>query len=505
MTGRIALLYMDWGDGWRCLTHHGNDQAGLDGLEIDWGSEQSWEQPDPPVMSFTLRDLTGSLAGDALWLAGSRVWLQRADAVTWGGFHAPGTWAETPGTWADLWRLQPPTIPDRPSASLETVFRGVVNSGCSVRQERDRWLIGLKATGVGVFASRRTTQGPVSDDPAYAGMHWACDYATRVDEIMRRLDSSGAPAIDMATRRWMDSLETALAAYSGDSYPDLLTVLHTTTAHSPDMPLWQEGHETGESTPAVWRVQKPGSPCRIVLTSAGTLEVTHDGVSHPMVPAGLLRVDDTTLGVPDPVSGVTVKGKKVGWDDQDSTWTFEDTQSETTVPDMPSANGGEKKFTVESDAILTDDTNGRWDKGTLTVDRDAWRETVKANAARLRPENLTIDTTDMDDTEYAGLYTTAPIQPLAFIHNRYTKLTDHQGNPATSGGWLTIGGTLSYRTDNGTPEWSNELTVTPIPRARHAPLKWMDLEPVAIPWARMPEMTWAELAQIDQITKETEG
>lgn len=505
MTGRIALLYMDWGEGWTCLTPHDQDQSGLDELEIDWGSSEAWEQPDPPVMSFTLRDLTGRLAGDALWLTGARVWLQCADAVTWGGFRASGAWADAPGRWEDLWELQRPTIPARPSASLETVFRGVVNSGGRVRQETGRWMIDLKATGVGVLASRRTTQGPVSADPAYQSMHWACSYAARVDEIARRLASSGAPVIDAATRRWVDMQETALAAYSGDSYPDLLTVLHATTAHSPDMPLWQEGHERGESSAATWRVQKPGMPCRVTLMADGTLAVTHDGTTWPLIPAGRVMVDDTTLGLPDPVAGATIDGKRVGRD-KDGKWTFDDSRATVTVPGMPSADGGEKTITVDTDAILADTTGGQWTGGTLDVDRDAWATAVEANSTRLRPENLTIGTDDLDDTEYAGLYSTAPVRPFAFLHNRYTALADHDGNPATSGGWLAIGGTLTHRTRDGTPEWRNELTLAPLPRDTDAaPVRWKDLEPVTVPWRRVDELTWAELAQIDQIATTSKG
>ncbi len=69
------------------------DIAVLAQFSVQWGVETADEQPDPSVMSFTLRDLRGWLTGRALTLAGARILVQISKQPTWAMLtDAMGTW-----------------------------------------------------------------------------------------------------------------------------------------------------------------------------------------------------------------------------------------------------------------------------------------------------------------------------------------------------------------------------------------------------------------------------
>lgn len=75
-------MFLDWGDGWKSVNDHAEDVAALAGFSIQWGTDDLAEQPEPSVMSFTLRDRTGWLTGRALTLAGARVLVQISEQPT---------------------------------------------------------------------------------------------------------------------------------------------------------------------------------------------------------------------------------------------------------------------------------------------------------------------------------------------------------------------------------------------------------------------------------------
>ena len=76
-----CFMFIDTGNGsgWTPVNDSTKDIAALDSFVIDWGSDGIDEQPEPAVMSFTLRDRTGRLAGQALTLAGMKVIVQFSD------------------------------------------------------------------------------------------------------------------------------------------------------------------------------------------------------------------------------------------------------------------------------------------------------------------------------------------------------------------------------------------------------------------------------------------
>lgn len=511
MSGRLALLYMDRGKGWECLTSHENDQAALESLSIDWGVDSIGDQPDAPVLRFTVRDRTGDLAGDVLYLAGAKVWLQKTDAVPWQRFDIAGQWRQVDSSvsWDELADLKPPTIPPTPDSSLETIFYGRVTVGGEVTQRKSDWLVSLYASGMSVLTQRQAKQGP-EQSGTLAGHHWPVDPVERLDELQTRLASLGVP-FDAAALAWLRrNLPPALAPYGDDSHPDLITLVRNLASSSPDWPLVYEASEQGRAAPGVMTVGLPGSPAYVAMLPDGSIATSWQGHVTGSIRAELVMVDDTTLALPDPVTQVTLKGKRVTWDDDKQAFGFEDSEltfsDRGLVPD--NLTESQKSVSVESDAVIRDDTGGHWTAGVYAAsdsDRLQRAAAILANSTRLRPQSLLVESRKVDDAEHASQFHPWVGLPLTFIHNRYTPLVARDGTPATAGAWLPIGGTLTYQHKAGEATWSNELVLHPLPRdPTLQPLRWMDLKPLTCKWERLPEMTWAEWAQIDLITTEQE-
>lgn len=515
MTGRIALLYIDRGNGWECLTAHDNDQAALESLSIDWGTDDLGEQPDTPIMKCTIRDRTGDLAGDVLYLMGARVWLQKTDAVPWGRFTPAGAWQDMPNVaWDELEDLDMPPIPREPDTGMETVFYGRVTEGGDVTQRHAKgdWLISLTMSGMSVLARRQSEQGPFFGLSELDGFHWPYDPVARLDLIRERLAAGGMPVIDgPRLDRFRRMLPTSMAPYQSDSYPYLSTILTSLVSGMPDMPLVYEAYETGRDNPAVYAPVPSGAYAAVVLTTIGRIAGEWDGHDVTPVPADQVLVDDTTLGLPDPVTRVVLKAKRVTWTEKGDNgeeggrFGFEDAQAEMSDRDKVPANLTEsrKSVTIDTDAVIRDDTAGRWTPGIWTpseTDRDRYAAWILANSTRLIPQGLTADSRHIDDDAYPGAFRIWADTPLVFIHNRYTVLTGRDGTPVTAGAWLPVAGTLTYRHHGRSATWRNELKMRALPRNPTVrPLMWDDLATMTCAWRRLDAFTWAEWAQIDEI------
>lgn len=506
MSGRLALLYMNRGDGWQCLTPHENDQAALESLSIDWGMDSIGDQPDAPVLRFSIRDRTGDLAGDALSLAGAKVWVQKTDPPAWRTLDMSVPWRQaTPSmTWDELEDMKPPAIPDAPDEALETVFYGRVTVGGDITQRPADWLVSLYASGMQTLAQRQAAQGSELDGQL-AGHHWPTDPAERLNVVQARLSDSGAPVFSPDAMTWIARhLPPVLAPYADDSHPDLITVARNLAAQSPDRPTLYE--RFARALPDAFDVALPGSTAWIALLPDGSLAVSYRGRTSRTLEAATVMVDKTTLALPDPVTQITVKGRKVTWDADKSLFGFEDAETVMSDQGLVPTNLTEtqKSLTVDTDAVLRDDTNGVWPHGVwepTETDRVQAATMILVNATRLRPKSLRIDSRHVDDMDHADAFRPSPGDPLAFVHNRYTPLVSRDGTPATAGAWLAIGGTLTYRHIAGEAAWTNEVELQPLPRDPSlSPLRWDDLEPLTCRWERVAPMTWAELAQINLIS-----
>ena len=127
-------MFLDWGDGWVAVNDHDNDVAALDGFSIQWGTDDLAEQPEPSVMSFTLRDRTGWLTGRALTLAGARVLVQISEQPTWGMLRDDmGPWSAQHMRVEAMHQAYTPGLPSSTSSTAITLFDGLVQNGGDAR------------------------------------------------------------------------------------------------------------------------------------------------------------------------------------------------------------------------------------------------------------------------------------------------------------------------------------------------------------------------------------
>lgn len=518
MSGRIAFLYLNRGDGWERLTDHRRAHAALESLTVEWGTDSIDEQPAPPVLSVSIRDNDGSMAGDSLYMAGAEVWLQKSDEPTWNDFKPAGTWASISNTitWTTLTDLHEPVQPATPDTALETVFRGRITAGGTVTRRADDWTISIKANGMGILADRTADQGNYLGIRQLDGYHWEYDPTARLDVIQSRLKAMGAPVFTPNALAWLKThMPPSLAPYAGDSFPDLDTIIGRLASSSPLWPLIYEIHARGETTRGLYSITLAGGYGVIRLDTAGRIAATVEGSAVPVLPAALVMVDADTLDMPDPITNITLKGRKITWKkDEDSeentplagTFGFEDTETTFSSLGTVPANLTEsrKSISVETDAIITDDTAGEWPHGHLTPseqDRRRYAAIIRANSTRLHPVGLKVDTRRISDLNHPDLFRASAPNPLVFTHNRYTPLLSRDGAPATAGMWQPIGGTLTYRHQGGRAVWANEFeTLHPLPRDPSiSPPTWAAMNAVTCQWQQVAQLTWAELSQIDRI------
>lgn len=112
-------MFIDTGNGtgWTPVNDSTKDVAALDSFTIDWGSDGIDEQPEPAVMSFTLRDRAGRLAGQALTLAGMKVVVQFSNQPRWMDLTpAMGCWRDLRIPIDSLHKMYSPDSPDSPDS-----------------------------------------------------------------------------------------------------------------------------------------------------------------------------------------------------------------------------------------------------------------------------------------------------------------------------------------------------------------------------------------------------
>lgn len=157
-----CFMFIDTGSGWTPVNDSAKDIAALDSFTIDWGSDSIDEQPEPTVMSFTLRDRTGRLAGQALTLAGMKVVVQFSNQPRWMDLTpAMGSWQDLRIPIDSLHRAYSPVSPDSPDSPAMTMFAGTVSTGGSVEPASGGgWLLKLSATSRMAVWKRLQSQGP---------------------------------------------------------------------------------------------------------------------------------------------------------------------------------------------------------------------------------------------------------------------------------------------------------------------------------------------------------
>lgn len=222
-------MFIDTGNGtgWTPVNDSTKDVAALDSFTIDWGSDGIDEQPEPAVMSFTLRDRTGRLAGQALTLAGMKVVVQFSNQPRWMDLTpAMGCWRDLRIPIDSLHKMYSPDSPDSPDSPSETMFAGSVSTGGSIEPASDGgWLIKLSATSRMAIWKRLQSQGPTDTAAKWDGAHWIGTPSARLKEMNRRASAQGAPEAQLDGL----ALPSSVAPYTPSDHPSQLDLLHRLT------------------------------------------------------------------------------------------------------------------------------------------------------------------------------------------------------------------------------------------------------------------------------------
>lgn len=408
---------------WTDLTEHG-DLCALAGASIQWGTTDITSQPEPTVMSFSLRDLDARLAQHPTWLTGRQVRL-------WFG---PGH---------------------------TVVFNGVIASGLQVRPLGDGWRIDATATGLMVLWKRLRDEGPAGTmSPNIADqLHWNVTPADRVTEMNRRARQVGAPTIvdDMPIN--ISSRNCITPQLKGE-YPSQLTLLHASFMDY-SLPLWFEYPDDNSL-----RALRIGKGALIALDKYATpcVWVTAERQAYKAIAAGTMR-SGRDFQLAEPYTGVTFKFKKLSTDgrrDQNDRIEFtaqgveiEHTVSSTTLPKEIRDNV--KNIVVDSDLLFDG-------PAAIPADYDDWRpftsdETELKNlidsiATRLTPTGIVIDADDLSDVD-ASRYI-AP-RPRAGVMIDGTNLPFDALGP-----YAIIGGVITIDARDGVTHATHELTLSPV-------------------------------------------
>lgn len=499
-----CFMFMDWGDGWHGMNDHAGDVAALDGFSIQWGTDDLDQQPDPSVMSFTLRDRTGRLTGRALTLAGARVLVQISEQPTWGMLRDDmGPWSAQHMRLDAMHQAYTPGLPSSASSTAITLFDGLIQSGGDARPYSDGWLLELSATGRMILWKRMQKQGPTSSEARYAKVHWVGGIADRVAELNRRATSSAAPTVSTSG---LDAT-TSAAPYKLDDYPSQLDLLHRTFAHEPTWPVWYEYPDRNKSR---LDYMPFGAPVTIGADVSGRLTATDwtgetlDGLDA----ADVITDDEQSLTIPEPVTQFVIQGKTA----KASDGALEFDQHETTLTDrgrLPAnLKATQTSVTVEADVVTADESGGVWGRAGGSVwaptdaDRDSFARLLVTIDRRLRPATVVFDGRKLDPATHARLYLTASSGPLVIQGATSSRLTGDDGIPATGGAWATIGGTLTYQWSNGRPSLRNEVTLWPLPVAAETAITWASMGAWPAIW-RQCALTLAELSLVTRYQQPT--
>lgn len=485
------FMFLNLGDGWKLVNNHTGTSAALSDLSLQWGTDDPADQPDPAVLSFRLRDRSGTIAGKALTLAGARVILQLSDEPTWRQMNRVGAWDALPGTIADLHQLYEPNDPAQPDDKAITLFDGIVSTGGSVSPHRKGgWTLALSATSRMVLWKRLQSQGPTTTGAAYTGLHWTGTPASRFAELNRRAREAGAPTADDTGLDY----PKAVAPYS-DDYPSQLDLLHRLFAHSSLMPLW---YETPARSASRLTPMPMGQPAVITARQDGTLGVRQGTRETQMIDNSLALIDDDSLDIPAPVTRIVVKGKRAARNN-DGKYEFGDAEAQYSAPLPANLTATQSSLTVDSDAILSDETGGTYPAIAPTAeDRTRRAEWILATDTRLRLAGLVADSRKLDPVRRPELYRSCPSGPIIIATGPYAPLTGSDGRPAVSGAYTTIGGRLTFSWRGRRPVLRHELTLWPLPLDTTRRTTWNGLRGWTLPWKRA-KLTLAELGLIEAI------
>lgn len=404
------------------------DLCALAGASIQWGTEEIGTQPEPSVLTFTLRDHVGDLAKDPAQLTGRRVCL-------WLG---PGH---------------------------TVLFNGIIASGVTVKPLCDGWQIECTATSLMVLWKRLRDEGPTSDlakGTIRDLLHWNVTPTERVAEMNRRATAIGAPQVvdDMPFN--ISSKNCIMPQLKGE-YPSQLTLLHTSFMDY-SLPMWYEHPD--DNTLRALRVGKGALVC-LDARGEACVYVKADRKAYRTVQAKHVRSGREFRLLP-PYTGVLFKFKNMkteGRRNQDDTIEFTATVSDvevnvrsTTLPQAIQDNV--KNLVIESDLLYGHTASAPKDYTTwtpYTADTNELKSLIDNIATRLTPVGVTLD------AEQWAMQT----WPRAGIMFDGTNLPFDVTGP-----YAIIGGTLTIDARDGDVRISHDVTMTPIASPIEATTTW---------------------------------
>lgn len=477
-----CFMFIDTGNGsgWTPVNDSAKDVAALDSFAIDWGSDDIGEQPEPAVMSFTLRDRIGRLAGQALTLAGMKVIMQFSNQPRWMDLTpAMGSWHDLRITIDSLHKAYCSNSPDSPDSPATTMFAGTVSTGGSIEPASDGgWLLKLSATSRMAIWKRLQSQGPTDTAAKWNGAHWIGTPSARLAEMNRRASAQGAPEAQLDGL----ALPSSVAPYTSSDHPSQLDLLHRLTV-GPRLPQWHEVYDGSVST---LRPLFLADPIAVHLSTDGRLTVLTDGETRYALSAADIEAS-TDLSITEPLTQVVINAKRVKSDN--GKLSFDDVEitmgGQNRLPSQLTAM--QKSLTVDSDMLAVDDSGGVWNSGGTSnvsdTDRANIAQWLESHDLRMVPETVTFNSTRIDPARRPWLYKASPSGPFIIVKAKASALTGSDGRPSFTGPITTIGGTLSYRWCNGKPTLTQEATL--------AALRPLLTERII--WADLPTLSWQQL------------
>ena len=490
------FMFLDLGDGWRSVNNHANGIAALMSLSVRWGVDDPSDQPDPAVMSFTLIDRTGWLAGRAMTLAGARVVIQISAEPTWGMLTRLGSWGVLDMPLGNLHQAYVPDTPDKKATGLVTLFDGLVSNGGDCEPKDDGWRINLSASGRMILWKRLQKQGPTSNDARYEGYHWVGKASERLAELNRRAIAAGAPTMQATG---LDLTHT-LAPYQLDTFPTQFDLLHRSCNANGliviyEYPKQDASYLSYERFGVAYHIRADGD-ARIYATDS-------NGALREALDAKDVEADESlTLDIPEPVTQFTINGKTAKADDKGKLQ-FEDDKIEIGDAGRLPANlkATQSSIVIDTDTVTSDQSGGAYQQsgGNTWHPTDAERldyaRIIETIDGRLRPKTVTFDSRRIDPVKHPRLFMAASSGPLVIQGMKASRLANEQGISPVSGLWATVGGTITYRWVAGRPVIRNEVTLWPIPQSPHS-TTWGAMRAWPAAWSQCG-FTLVELAMIE--------
>lgn len=405
------------------------DLCALAGASVQWGTEEIGTQPEPSVLTFTLRDHVGDLARDPVQLTGRRVRL-----------------------WFDPGHI--------------VVFNGIIASGVTVKPLCDGWRIECTATSLMVLWKRLRDEGPTSDLAAGTIrdlLHWNVTPTERVAEMNRRAQAIGAPTILDVMPFGISSRNCIRPQLKGE-YPSQLTLLHTSFMDY-SLPMWYEHPD--DNTLRALRVGKGALVC-LDARGEACVYVQADRKAYLTVQAKHVRSGREFRLLP-PYTGVLFKFKKMkteGRRNEDDTIEWDAAVSDvevnvrsTTLPQAIQDNV--KNLVVDSDLLCGHTASAPEDYTTwtpYTADETELESLIDNIATRLTPVGVAIDAEQWPQTRPSIIMFDGTNLPLD-----------------VTGPYAIIGGTLTIDARDGDVRISHDVTMTPVASPIEATTTWAQI------------------------------